>query len=146
MRYCFQRLARARLLSRRTNRLCATTITTPLSPPPPITPIDNLFSRCHALRNRLQPPRTHATRATAEEPITPIDNILSRCRALRNRSQTPRTQVTQATAEEPTTSTVTTFSSVCAPRNRFQQARTQPNTNSTDTWRFFPGRNGTSKV
>jgi hypothetical protein len=42
----------------------------PLSPLSPITTIDNLSSRCRVHRNRLQPPRTHATHATAEEPIT----------------------------------------------------------------------------
>jgi hypothetical protein len=113
----------------------------PISPPPsPITIIDNLSSRCRVHRNRLQPSRTHATQATADEQINPIDNLISNYRAIRNRLQTPRTQVTQATAAEPTTSTVRTFSSLRALRNRFQQARTQPNTKSTDTWRFLPGR------
>jgi hypothetical protein len=117
----------------------------PASPPPsPITTINNLSSRRRAHRNRLQPSRTHATQATADEPINPIDNLISRCRALRSRLQTPRTQATQATAAEPTTSTVSTFSSLRALRNRFQQARTQLNTNSTDTRRFFPGRNSPS--
>jgi hypothetical protein len=116
----------------------------PLPMPSPITTIDNLSSH----RNRLQPPRTHATatHATAEVPINPIDNVISYLRALRASLQTPRTQVTQATAEEPTTSTVRTFSSLRELRNRFQQARTQPNTNSTDTWRFFPGHNSPSKA
>jgi hypothetical protein len=96
-------------------------LTTPI---PPITIIDNLSSRCRAHRNRLQPSRTHATQATADELINPMDNLISRCRALRNRLQTPRTQATQATAAKPTTSTVGTFSSLRALRNRFQQART----------------------
>jgi hypothetical protein len=82
-----------------------------LSPPSPITTIDNPSSRCRVHRNRLQPPRTPATPATAEEPINLIDTITSRFRALRNSLQTPRTQVTQTTAEEPTTITVRTFSS-----------------------------------
>jgi hypothetical protein len=69
-----------------------------LPPPPPITIIDNLSSRYRAHRNRLQPSRTHATQAAADEPINPMDNLISRFRALRNRLPTPRTQATQATA------------------------------------------------
>jgi hypothetical protein len=114
-------------------------ISPPLPPPPPITIIDNLSSRYRAHRNRLQPSRTRATQAAADESINPMDNLISRFRALRNRLPTPRTQATQATAAEPTSSTVGTFSSLRALRNRYQQARTQMTTNSTDTWRFFPG-------
>jgi hypothetical protein len=111
---------------------------------PSITTLDNLSSHCRVHRNRLQPPRTQGIQATAEELINPIDNIISRCRAPRDRLQTPRPQATQATAAEPTPSTVRTSSSLRALRNRFQQARTQLTTNSTDTWRFFPGRNSPS--
>jgi hypothetical protein len=35
---------------------------------------DNLLSRCRALRNRLQPPRSQVTQDTAEEPTTPMAN------------------------------------------------------------------------
>jgi hypothetical protein len=98
-------------------------ISLPWPPPPPITIIDNLSSRYRAHRNRLQPSRTHATQAAADEPINPMDNLISRFRALRNRLPTPRTQATQAsTAAEPTSSTVGTFSSYRAMRDRFQRA------------------------
>jgi hypothetical protein len=98
-----------------------------------IAPAGTLIARCHALRNRLQTPRsqatqdnflsgatvavttTHATQTATEETIAPTDNLISRCRALRNRLQPPRSHVTQDTAEEPTITTANTFSSLRAP-------------------------------
>jgi uncharacterized protein (DUF849 family) len=109
-----------------------------------ITSTDNVLSRCRALRNRLQPPLIQGTEDTAEDPITPTVNTLSSLRALHNRFQHPRSQETQVNTEEPTTSTVSTFSRLRALRNRFQPARTHPSETSTDTWRFFPGRNSPS--
>jgi hypothetical protein len=110
-----------------------------------IAPTDNLLSRCRALRNRLQPPLSQVTQVTAEEPTTPTANTFSSLHhALRNRFQNTRSQETRAHTEEPTTSTVSAFSSLRALRNQFQPARTQPSTTSTNTWRFFPGRNSPS--
>ncbi len=102
---------------------------------------ENLISRCRAIRNRLQPPRSQVTQDTTEEPTTPTANVFSSLRALRNRFQHPRSQETQENTEETTNSPVSTFSRIRAMGNQFQQARTQPSTTSTDTWRFFPGRN-----
>jgi hypothetical protein len=106
-----------------------------------IAPTNNLIA--HAIRNRLQTPRSQAIQDTAEEPTKPLEDAISRMR--RARFQTPRTQETQATTEEPTIPTDTTFSHLRALRNRFRTARTQPCTTSTDTWRFFPGRNSSSQ-
>jgi hypothetical protein len=89
-----------------------------------IAPTNNLISRCRAIRNRLQPPRSQATQDTAEEPTNPLENIISRMRALRTRFHTPRTQETQATTEKPTTPTDNTISPLRALGNRFQTART----------------------
>jgi hypothetical protein len=104
-----------------------------------IAPIDNIFSRLRALRNRLEPPRSQVTQDTAKEATTPTVNTFSSHRAFRNRFQHPRSQETQAHMEEPTTSTVSTFSRLRALRNRFERARTQASTTSTETRRFFPG-------
>jgi hypothetical protein len=70
----------------------------------PITPTDNIFSRCRALLNRLQPPRTQGTQDTAEEVTSSRVSNFSSLRALRNRFQHPRSQETQAipaTADTP---------------------------------------------
>jgi hypothetical protein len=48
-----------------------------------IAPTNNLISRCRAIRNRLQPPRSQATQDTAEESTNPLENAISRMRALR---------------------------------------------------------------
>jgi hypothetical protein len=56
----------------------------------PITPIDNLFSRCRALLNRIQPPRTQGTQDTVEEPTTSTVNTFTSLRALSNRFQHQR--------------------------------------------------------
>jgi hypothetical protein len=109
-----------------------------------IAPTNKLIARCRAIRNRLQTPGSQAIQDTAEEPTNPLENAISRMRALRARFHTPRTQETQATMEEPNTSTDTTLSHLRAMRYRFRTARTQPSTTSTDTWRFFPGRNSSS--
>jgi hypothetical protein len=54
-----------------------------------IAPTNNLISRCRAIRNRLQPPRSQATQDTAEEATNPLENVISRMRALRTRFHTP---------------------------------------------------------
>jgi hypothetical protein len=149
----FRLLVRACLLSRRTTRFCANTITTATSATV-ITIATAVTDHCHR-QSFLSLPRPSQqitastnTRDTRHRgrPINPLDNIIFRLRALRNSLKTPRIQVTQATAAEPTTSTVRNFSILRALRNQFQQARTQMTTNSTDTWRFFPGRNSPSKA
>jgi hypothetical protein len=109
-----------------------------------IAPTNNLISRYRAIRNRLQTRISQATQDTAEEATNPLENVNSRIRALGARFHTPRTEETQATTEEPTTPTDTTFSHLRVLRNRFRKARTQRSTTSTDTWRFFPGRNSSS--
>jgi hypothetical protein len=172
MRNCFQRLARARLLSRRTNIFCATATITgtaatnhahrqPLlslsRPSQHITATTN--PRCTKHRGRT----AHSHRQYLLSLSRPSQHITAttnpRCTKHRGRTahshrqyllslSRPSQQITDTTnpgdtshAEEPTTSTVSTFSSLRELRNRFQQARTHPTTNSTDTWRFFPGRN-----
>jgi hypothetical protein len=139
MRNCFQRLARARLLSRRTNIFCATAT------------ITGTAATNHAHRQpllSLSRPSQHITATTNPRCTKHRGRTAHSHRQYLLSLSRPSQQITDTTnpgdtshAEEPTTSTVSTFSSLREIRNRFQQARTHPTTNSTDTWRFFPGRN-----
>jgi hypothetical protein len=96
------------------NLRCEQTIREELLAPP-----GNLISRCRALRNRLQSPRSQMTQDAAEEPTTTTGNSFSSHRALRNRFQHTRSQETQPHTQEPTNSTMSSFYRLDALRNRF---------------------------